>query len=116
MLNFLVLKPSDTKTNKKIFKVDFYDDIETHVALEFNGAQHYRFVSHFQKTYNKFLEQVERDKEVKELLEKQGYRLLSIPYCDLDRAEEIIRTFIEEGRDITTPMKIELPDGEDIST
>lgn len=112
----LVLKPSDTKTNKKIFKVDFYDDIETHVALEFNGAQHYRFVSHFQKTYNKFLEQVERDKEVKELLEKQGYRLLTIPYCDLDRAEEIIRTFIEEGRDITTPMKIELPDGEDIST
>lgn len=26
------------------------------------------------------------------------------------------RTFIEERRDITTPMKIELPDGEDIST
>lgn len=49
------------------------------ICIEYNGRQHYHQVSHFQNTQD-FKKQLERDQLKKKLLEKNGYRLIEIPY------------------------------------
>lgn len=49
------------------------------LCIERNGEQHYKHVSHFQ-TEDEFSKQLERDKLKEELLKKNGYTLITIPY------------------------------------
>lgn len=49
------------------------------LCIERNGEQHYKHVDRFH-TPEQFQKQLERDKLKKELLEKNGYRLIEIPY------------------------------------
>lgn len=52
---------------------------ELKLCIERNGEQHYKHVDHFH-TKEEFSKQCQRDKLKKELLEKNGYKLLTIPY------------------------------------
>lgn len=49
------------------------------LCIERNGEQHYKHVSHFH-TPEEFNKQLERDKTKAQLLEKNGYTLMVIPY------------------------------------
>ena len=50
------------------------------LALEFNGQQHYKFVSLFHTDENDLIAQQERDERKKNLCEKHGVYLIVIPY------------------------------------
>ena len=82
-------------------------------AIEVQGQQHYQFVEFFHKDPSGFLEQIERDKEKKEICEARGIRLfhvinkydtmvcieemLSVPY-DLESAKKMKYTLDVELR------------------
>lgn len=70
------LKNPKTKRN---LELDVYDPI-TKTAIEYNGIQHYKYVSKFHKTAEDFEKQVERDLLKIELCEKEGVNLLSVSY------------------------------------
>lgn len=110
-----IIPDENCNSNRSYFSIDFYSE-ELGLAVEFNGNQHYEFSPWFHNTYEDFLKQINRDNDIKRICKEKDIKLLSIPYCDRNNLEKILKSFIEEGRDITTPMKIELPDGEDIST
>lgn len=58
-----------------------------------------------------FLKQINRDNDIKRICKERNVKLLSIPYCDRNNLEKILKSFIEEGKDITTKVEIH---GQDI--
>lgn len=60
-------------------ELDCYND-QMKLAVEYNGAQHYRYIPHFHKNKEAFLNQRYRDFMKRTLCEKNGIRLIEIPY------------------------------------
>lgn len=101
--------------NKNIF-VDFYiDSINT--IIEVDGEQHTKEIPYFHKTYQEFVDQVNRDKYLENYCIENEITLLRIPWIDRKRIPEILKAFFEEGKDITTkvePKLLPIPYGENI--
>lgn len=74
---FFKTRPVWLKRIRKL-ELDGYNK-ELNLAFEYNGRQHYEYnnLFHTQKT---FVEQQERDNIKKELCNKQGVKLITIPY------------------------------------
>lgn len=73
--------------------------------IEFNGEQHYKFCEFFHnQSYQNFINQVNRDKAVREYALEHNIRFLEIPYLDIDRIPEILDAFLYDGLDITTKI------------
>lgn len=100
-----VFPDSKCSSNKKYFSIDFYSK-DLKLAIEFNGNQHYEFSPWFHDSYEDFLHQVSRDNDIKRICKEENITLLSIPYCDRNNLEEILKSFINERKDITTKVKI----------
>lgn len=65
----------------KIYIIDFVFKYKNkQVWIEYNGAQHYKFIEYFYKTRDRYEAQLERDRFVEELATKLGINLLIIPY------------------------------------
>lgn len=75
------------------------------IAIEFDGDQHYRFISLFHHTYQKYVNRVNRDISLIRYCQDNSIRLLRIPYKDRKRIKEIIYAFILENRDISTHIE-----------
>lgn len=66
---------------------------DLHLAFEYNGRQHYDFPNTFHKTEDDFVRQVGRDAFKKKKCEKEGVRLITIPYTvDTPDLERFIKT------------------------
>lgn len=65
----------------KIYIIDFVFKYKNkQVWIEYNGAQHYKFIEYFYRTRDRYEAQLERDRFVEELATKLGVNLLIIPY------------------------------------
>lgn len=93
--------------NNKFIKVDFFIK-KLNCIIEFDGIQHYEFVPFLQKTYSKFINQVNRDRCLEQYCKENNICLLRISYKDNNRIPEIIKIFFEEGKDITTKVEPKL--------
>ena len=88
----------------EIIYPDFY--LESYNCyIEYDGEQHYVHVQNFQETYQKFVNQVNRDRALEKYCEENGVKLLRISYLDNNRLQEVIEDFLVRG--INTATKIE---------
>lgn len=97
----------------KIIRKVIYLDIKTVInnktlIIEFDGNQHTDFIKYFHRSYQDYINQVNRDNFVEEYCKEQGWILLRIPWIDRKRIPEIIKAFFEEGKDITTKVEPKL--------
>lgn len=77
--------------------------------IEIDGYQHTEYIDFFHHNkYSEFINQVNRDSHLKTFCKNNQYELLKIHYVDNNRIEEIIKSFFEEGKDITTKIEPKL--------
>lgn len=60
-------------------ELDCYDDT-LKLGVEYNGAQHYKYIPYFHKTRDSFNNQKYRDHIKRELCTKNGIVLIEVPY------------------------------------
>ena len=60
-------------------ELDCYND-ELKLALEYNGAQHYKYIPHFHKSKETFHNQKYRDEIKKYKCKENGINLIEVPY------------------------------------
>ena len=77
-------------------EIDVYND-DLRIGVEFNGKQHYQFSSHFHRQSNdRFQNQQYRDLIKQQLCDKEGIRLIIVPYWV---PEADIPSFIDDQLD-----------------
>ena len=62
------------------------------IAFEYHGKQHYQRIKYWHKSEQDFLEQVNRDKQKKEICQQHDIALLVIPY--FEQTEEYVKTLL----------------------
>lgn len=110
----LISRQYEIKIDSDFFKsirtkiyVDFYIS-ELNTIIEYDGRQHYELVKKFHKSYQDFVNQVNRDRCLEQYRKENNIKLLRISYKDNNRIPEIIKIFFEEGKDITTKVEPKL--------
>lgn len=68
----------NSKTGKRM-ELDCYCE-ELKLAAEYNGKQHYEWPNQTGQSKEKFIDQVKRDKLKEVLCQRQGVRLIVVPY------------------------------------
>lgn len=81
---------------------------ELNIAIEYDGEQHIRNILYYHKSYQDFINQVNRDRCLEQYCKENNIKLLRISYKDNNRIPEIIKIFFEEGKDITTKVEPKL--------
>jgi hypothetical protein len=78
---FTKIRPDMLKNNVtgQNLELDLYND-ELKLGIEYSGIQHYKFVPFFHKNYEQFQTQKYRDEIKRMLCEKNGIKLIEIPY------------------------------------
>lgn len=74
----------------KPYELDGYNQ-KLRLAFEYHGIQHYRFLKHFHKTYDQFVQRQEVDCKKEEMCVAIGIRLIVIPYTVSKTDEELIQ-------------------------
>jgi hypothetical protein len=90
---FIKTRPDFLKNNVTghNLELDLYND-DLKLAIEYSGAQHYKYIPFFHKNYEHFQTQKYRDEIKKMLCEKNGIKLIEIPYTvKLKDMENFIR-------------------------
>jgi hypothetical protein len=90
---FIKTRPDFLKNNVTghNLELDLYND-ELKLAIEYSGAQHYKYIPFFHKNYEHFQTQKYRDEIKKMLCEKNDIQLIEIPYTvKLKDMENFIR-------------------------
>lgn len=110
----LISRQYEIKIDSDFFKsirtkiyVDFYIS-ELNTIIEYDGRQHYELVKKFHKSYQDFVNQINRDRCLEQYCKENNIKLLQISYKDNNRIPEIIKIFFEEGKDITTKVEPKL--------
>ena len=70
---------------------------ELKLALEYNGAQHYKYIPYFHKSKDAFHNQKYRDEIKKYKCKENGIRLIEVPYNVKDIEEFIERELRKLG-------------------
>lgn len=60
-------------------ELDYYCE-KLSLAFEYNGKQHYDYIPHFHRTYEAYELQLERDEYKAKMCEKEGIKLIIVPY------------------------------------
>lgn len=72
-------------------ELDLYNE-ELKLAIEYSGAQHYKYIPFFHKNYETFMNQKYRDEIKRMLCQKNDIKLIEIPYTvKLEDIETFIR-------------------------
>ena len=66
------------------------------IAFEYNGVQHYKYTSSFHKSYHDFERQQERDYRKKDLCQRYGLVLMTIPYTYSTRNGTAMSYFVHD--------------------
>ena len=82
---------------------------ESDIIIEYDGEQHYRFVEHVHREFERYIRQVRRDQFLETYCKENNIKLLRIPWKDENRIPEIIRSFLVDGIDITTKVYPKIP-------
>lgn len=70
---------------------------ELKLAVEYDGAQHYKFIPHFHKTYEGFMNQRYRDYMKEQMCKDNHIRLIRVPYTiKIEHIESYIVKKLEE--------------------
>lgn len=87
--NNMTFTPQKRFNDFKKYPYDFY--LPTYNTLiEYNGKQHYELSPIFHKDKKDFQYQLKRDELKKDYAEKNGYKLLVIPYTEFNNIESIL--------------------------
>jgi len=81
--------------DKDLLSYDFYIE-KYNLLIEFNGRQHYEFVSYFHKDLHDFHRQLHHDWLKRKYAREHNIELLVIPYWDFDNIEKILEQIILE--------------------
>lgn len=84
---YRICNTTESCSNKHMY-IDFYIPSKK-IAIEYNGAQHYKPVEWW-GGQEKFLEQQERDKAVRQYCKDHNIKLIEIPYTEFNNIEEIL--------------------------
>lgn len=77
-------------------ELDCYNE-ELKIAVEYDGAQHYKYIPYFHKTYEAFLNQRYRDYMKEQMCKENNIRLIRVPYTvKIDKIEGYITKKLEE--------------------
>ena len=79
--------------SNKFLELDMYND-RLKLAVEYNGRQHYEYIDYFHKKKENFLIQQYRDELKKLYCEKEGVKLIVIPYTI--KKQEDIKGYLEK--------------------
>ena len=101
--HFIWIEDDKRKNGKRKCFIDIYIP-DYNIYIEYNGKQHYEYVSYFHSTINEYYDQVRRDRLVSEYCSKNNIKLLSIPFIDSNKLEIIISEFINHGIDLTQKL------------
>jgi hypothetical protein len=70
---------------------------ELKLAVEYDGAQHYKFIPHFHKTHDGFMNQRYRDYMKEQMCKENKIRLIRVPYTvKIENIESFIVNKLEE--------------------
>ena len=70
---------------------------ELKLAVEYDGAQHYKFIPHFHKTHEGFMNQRYRDYMKEQMCKENNIRLIRVPYTvKIENIESFIVNKLEE--------------------
>ena len=97
-IEFVPQKSFDDLRDIKLLSYDFYIE-EYNLLIEFNGEQHYRAVEYFHKDLHDFHKQLHHDWLKRKYAQKNNIELLTIPYWDYDKIEEILGEAIDNRRE-----------------
>lgn len=64
------------------------------IAVEYNGAQHYKFIPHFHSCEEDFFYSLKLDKKKQDFLYNQGVKLIIVPYNKMVTEQEL-KTLID---------------------
>lgn len=76
-------------------ELDCYNS-EMSLAIEYNGAQHYKYIPHFHRSKDHFLNQKYRDDMKRRICKEHGITLIEVPYTV--KVHDIRRFLIDEIR------------------
>lgn len=76
-------------------ELDGYNE-DLHIALEYQGEQHYKYSKFFHGTKERFEKQLERDKKKKEILSNHNIDLIEIPYTYDFTDPDALKAFVEK--------------------
>jgi hypothetical protein len=99
------IRPSwliNTETGERL-ELDCYNE-DLGYAVEYNGIQHYRWPNWTNQTQTQFINQVRRDQYKREMCDRKGIYLISVPY---DIPHEDIPRFITEQLPETIQRRIQ---------
>lgn len=97
------------KTNRTL-KPDFYIE-SLNLIIEYDGEQHYKFIEMFHGgDINNYKDQVRRDQLKEKYCKDNNIKFLRISYKDNKRLEDIIKTYINTGVDISIKVTPEVYD------
>lgn len=63
----------------RCLELDLYNE-KLKIAVEYNGEQHYKYTPRFQRSYQDFKNQVERDNIKIDICDRHGIYLITVPY------------------------------------
>lgn len=78
-------------------EIDCYND-ELKLGLEYNGAQHYKYIPYFHRSKEAFQNQAYRDELKRRMCKENGITLLEIPYTV--KYDNLPKYIMEKLRDI----------------
>ena len=77
-------------------EIDGYND-ELKLGFEYQGVQHYKHTPYFHKDIQDFNKQVYRDNLKKEMLEKNGIKVVYVPYyIEYDDIEDFVKKELKQ--------------------
>lgn len=98
---FEKVRPSWLKFNTHPLELDAYNE-KYKLAVEYNGQQHYQYVSNFHRSEDDFKKQQERDKKKAELCKEHGIDLIIVAFTtnNEDICKHLNRELIDLGYNI----------------
>ena len=78
-------------------ELDCYNE-ELRIAVEYDGAQHYKYIPYFHKSYEGFMNQRYRDYMKEQMCKENGIRLIRVPYTV--KIEDIETHIVDKLEDI----------------
>jgi len=77
--DFLNNSVTSTETRSNNLELDCFNE-DLRIAVEYNGAQHYKYIPYFHRNKEAFLNQKYRDEMKRSLCEKHNILLIEVPY------------------------------------
>lgn len=90
---FLTIRPDFLKNDctDQNMEIDGYND-DLKLGFEYQGVQHYKVTPYFHKDIQDFNKQVYRDNLKQQLLEKNGIKVVYVPYSiEMEEIEDFIK-------------------------